>query len=305
MTETAIDLFSGAGGFSEGARMAGVRVLWAANHWADAVVAHATNHPDTVHITQDLQQADWTRVPDHDLLLASPACTGHTRARGKDKPHHDAARSTAWAVVSALECRRPPCGLVENVPEFLRWELYPVWEQAVRVLGYSISPYIIDAADHGVPQNRVRLFLALTRSRNPITLKLPKREHVPISAVIDWDSGKWKPIYTDTRAAATLRRVAHARERHGERFLVEYYGSAKGGRSINRPIGAITTSGNHHAIVDGDRMRFLMVPEFKRIQSFRDDYWLPDTRTEAVKMLGNAVPPVVARDLIVALRESA
>lgn len=29
----AIDLFAGAGGFTEGADLAGVSVVWAANHW--------------------------------------------------------------------------------------------------------------------------------------------------------------------------------------------------------------------------------------------------------------------------------
>ena len=36
----AIDLFAGAGGFSEGARAAGVNVVWAANHWPAAVAVH-------------------------------------------------------------------------------------------------------------------------------------------------------------------------------------------------------------------------------------------------------------------------
>ncbi|MCB4349595.1 DNA cytosine methyltransferase (plasmid) [Burkholderia vietnamiensis] len=46
--------------------------------------------------------------------------------------------------------------------------------------GYAIAPYIIDAADHGVPQHRKRLFLVCTRSAAPITLDLPKRDHSPI-----------------------------------------------------------------------------------------------------------------------------
>lgn len=70
---TAVDLFAGLGGFSEGARLAGVRVAWAANHWQAAVDTHARNHLETAHSCQDLHQADWTRVPAHDVLLASPA----------------------------------------------------------------------------------------------------------------------------------------------------------------------------------------------------------------------------------------
>jgi len=79
----AADLFAGLGGFTEGAEAAGVDVVWAANHWPQAVECHRRNHPRVEHLCQDLQQADWTTVPRHDLLLASPACQGHSKARGK------------------------------------------------------------------------------------------------------------------------------------------------------------------------------------------------------------------------------
>ncbi|WP_419606333.1 DNA cytosine methyltransferase, partial [Thiolapillus sp.] len=108
-----IDLFAGAGGFSTGATMAGARVVWAANHWRSAVIIHKANHPDAVHVCQDLHQADWSQVPEHDVMLASPSCQGHSHARGKDRPHHDASRSTAWAVVSAVEHHRPPFVVIE------------------------------------------------------------------------------------------------------------------------------------------------------------------------------------------------
>ena len=139
-----IDLFAGAGGFTEGARMAGVHVAYAANHWPLAVSFHRANHPETRTDCQDVQQADWRRVPCHDVQLASPACQGHTPARGKERPYHDALRSTAWAVVSCAEYHRSAAVVVENVPAFLNWTLYPAWEDAMRRLGYSVAPHLID-----------------------------------------------------------------------------------------------------------------------------------------------------------------
>jgi DNA (cytosine-5)-methyltransferase 1 len=70
----AIDLFAGWGGFSTGAQQAGVQVVWAANHSRLAVDVHSANHPGVPHECQDLRQADWSRLPRYDLLLASPAC---------------------------------------------------------------------------------------------------------------------------------------------------------------------------------------------------------------------------------------
>lgn len=300
----AIDLFAGLGGFSEGAEIAGCSVVWAANHWPEAVNTHQANHPTTMHICQDLHQADWTAVPAFDLLLASPACQGHTRARGKERAHHDATRSTAWAVISALECHRPPLGVVENVPEFTKWALFSAWCSALAALGYAVSPHIVDAADHGVPQHRVRTLIALTRSKHPVTLALPRRDHVPAAGIIDWNTTRWSPIERDGRSAATLARIRTGRAAHGERFLTAYYGNEKGGRSIHRPIGTITTR-DRWAVIDGDRMRMVSVPEARQAMGFRPSYALPSSPKLAMHMLGNAVPPTVAADFIAALLEAA
>lgn len=301
----AIDLFAGAGGFTEGAEMAGCRVVWAANHWRAAVDVHTANHPDTAHACQDLHQADWTRVPAHDLLLASPACQGHTRARGKERPHHDATRSTAWAVVSALEYHRPAFGVVENVPEFTRWALFPAWCSALTALGYSIAPHLIDAADHGVPQHRERVFIVLARgAKYPMELALPKRDYTPAASIIDFDAGAWSPVRKPGRSPATLERIANGRKQHGERFLTAYYGNERGGRSLSRPIGTITTR-DRWAVIDGDRMRMVSVTEAKRAMGFREGYRLPERAKDAMHMLGNAVVPKVACDVIEAVRAAA
>lgn len=304
----AIDLFAGAGGFTTGAEMAGVNVVWAANHWPAAVGIHLLNHPSTQHACQDLHQANWLDVPAHDLLLASPCCQGHSRARGKanGNPQHDASRSTAWAVVSALECHQPYAALVENVAEFTQWGLYPAWCSALTALGYAIAPHVIDAADHGVPQHRRRLFIVLTRSQHPLELQLPKRDHTPASTIIDWHTGNWTPIHRPGRSAATLRRIAAGRAANGDQFLAPYYGSGSGetGRSLSRPIGTITTR-DRWAVINGNHMRMLNVTEARRAMGFPDNYQLPDQHRLAMHMLGNAVCPPVARDVINTIREAA
>ncbi len=303
---TVVDLFAGLGGWSTGATMAGCRVLWAANHWQDAVNWHSANHPDAIHVCQDLHQANWAEVPAHDLLLASPCCQGHSKARGKanGNPQHDASRSTAWSVVSALEFHRPPAAIVENVPEFLEWSLYPAWSAAMNALGYQLAPHVIDCADLGVPQNRIRLFIVCTKSKSPLFLDLPKHTHKSAMSFIDLNSGKWSPIVKPGRSAATLRRVTNGREQFGDTFVMSYYGNTHSGRDITRPIGTITTR-DRWAIVHGDRMRMLSADENMLAMSFPKETKRPDNHRLTVHMAGNAVPPVAATQIITALEKAA
>jgi DNA (cytosine-5)-methyltransferase 1 len=300
MNTTAIDLFAGCGGFTEGASAVDVPVIWAANHWLDAVNCHAANHPETQHVCQDLQQADWTAVPDHDLLLASPSCQGHARARGKERPHHDAARSTAWAVVECAEVHRQHAAVIENVPEFLDWVLFPAWRTAMEALGYAMSYNVLDAADFGVPQNRVRLIIVATRSKAPLVIKAPKiLGQYPIAPFIDWsDAPKWRKI-DRTLAKNTRDRIKNGRRDFGSRFIMPYYGSGSGltGRSVDRPVGTITTL-DRWAIVDGDRMRMFSVDECRAAMGFRPDYVLPKQKKLAKHMLGNAICPPLASFVI-------
>lgn len=301
-----IDLFAGAGGFSTGAAQAGCRVIWAANHSPAAVRWHAANHPGTEHACQDLQQADFRHAPRHDLLLASPACQGHSPARGKERPHHDAQRSTAWAVVTCAEVHRPALVLLENVPEFARWTLYPAWCAAMHALGYALAPMVLDAADFGVPQHRRRLFIAATRSRHPVELKFDTVPHRPASSSISLASGKWSPINKPGRSARTLARIAAGRRAFGDRFLAPYYGSGSGetGRSLDRPIGTLTTRARW-ALIDGDRMRMVLATEGRELMGFPSSYLLPANEAQAWFLTGNAVPPPMARGVINALRAAA
>lgn len=291
----AVDLFAGAGGTSTGARSVGVEIVAAVNHWPRAVEAHALNHPGAQHLCEDAAILDPTTLPAHDLLLASPSCTGHTRARGVDRPHHDAARATAWCALRVAEAQRPRAVIVENVPEMLSWVCYRGWRLALSDLGYRVSEQVIDAADAGVPQHRRRLFVVATRTRRPIEVPQPTAARVNARACLDLDGGAWSPWAS--WCERTRKRIVEGQRVHGADVLAAYYGSETGGRSLDRPIGTLTTV-DRYALVRGDVARMLSVAEMLALSSFPADYQLAGTKRDRVKLIGNAVPPGLAAHVI-------
>lgn len=305
----AIDLFAGAGGWTEGATQAGVTVVAAANHWAKAVASHELNHPNTIHHCQDLNLFDPGDYPAHDLMLASPSCQGHSPARRRDlfgaEARHDKSRATAWCVVDTAEICRPKALIVENIPAFYKWALYPQWKASLEALGYHLREHVLDAADFGVPQNRERAIITGCLSR-PIQIGSGRVEWVAASSFLRFDKGNWSPINKPSRAQATLDRIATGRRQLGTgRFLAPYYSEGSGltGRSIDRPIGTVTTL-DRFLLVDGDRCRCLMVEEYKAAQSFRADYKLTGNRRDQIMQLGNAVPPLLAAHCVRQVREA-
>lgn len=301
----AADLFAGWGGMTEGATRAGARVVYAANHWPLAVEAHAANHPGAHHECQDLRQADFRALPDIDLLLAAPACQGHSRAsQSKRRAYHDALRSTAWAVIDCCDLKEPRVVLVENVPEFLGWRLYPAWKLALESMGYAVSENILLASRLGVPQRRRRLFVVATRSRAPLVLRLDEAEdEPPFGPCIDWHLGSWRPVAS--KSAAVQARVARGRERLGYQFLTQHVTNHPG-VGLDEPIRTITTK-DQWAVVDGDRMRPLTARENLRGMGFPESYRVPAraTRKDMIRGVGNAVCPPKAERAVRFIRAHA
>ncbi|MWG36683.1 DNA cytosine methyltransferase [Halomarina oriensis] len=58
-----------------------------------------------------------------------------------------------------------------------------------------------------------------------------------------------------------------------------------------------------HMFIHPTEARSLTVREAARLQSFRDRYWLPESRTKAYRLVGNAVPPRLGEAVGVAIRK--
>ena len=72
----------------------------AINHDPEAIRMHKVNHPDTLHLTEDIFKVDlhkYVKGRKVALMWASPDCTSHSKAKG-GQPRKRGLRILPWAV---------------------------------------------------------------------------------------------------------------------------------------------------------------------------------------------------------------
>lgn len=185
MEDMIIDCFAGGGGASVGIEMAlGRHVDIAINHNPQAILMHKTNHPATLHLTEDIFKVDLRKyVKDRrvSLMWASPDCTSHSKAKG-GKPRESGLRILPWAVYQHAKAILPDVIIMENVEEIQQWgpldengcpiperkgEDYKKFVTAMKLLGYEFDSRELVAADYGAPTTRKRWYAIFRRDAEP------------------------------------------------------------------------------------------------------------------------------------------
>lgn len=150
-----VDLFCGAGGLSLGLELAGLDVVQAVDHWAQAVETYRANlhHP----IVEDSIVPGYG-IAEADVIVGGPPCQGFSSAGMR---RADDARNTLVGVFATIVAeKRPKAFVFENVEGFLTGGdgrfvfdlLGPVIEA-----GYRVHLRKINAANFGIPQHRKRV----------------------------------------------------------------------------------------------------------------------------------------------------
>ena len=308
------DMFSGLGGGSRGAAAAGATIVGGVDAWNLAVEVFADNFPEARVKRASVEHQDPCQVAEElgpiDLLLASPECTSHSCARG-GRPRSDASRELAFEAVRYARAMSPRWIVIENVIPMRSWSRYPELLADLHGLGYRVAEHVLDAADHGVPQRRRRLFLLGDREADPPSRVAKRRGPKPSAIRVLDRSGAWRRslLYDRGRAAATITRAGRAVAALGDNspFLIVYYGNdgAGGWQPLTVPLRTVTTIdrfGLCEPSPDGATLRMLQVPELARAMGFNGDLILRrGTRRERIMMLGNAVCPPVMKAAVEAL----
>ncbi len=274
MDSIIIDCFAGGGGASVGIEMAlGRQVDIAINHDPAAIIMHKTNHPDTLHLTEDIFKVKlqkYVKGKHVALMWASPDCTSHSKAKG-DKPRESGLRILPWSVYKHAKAILPDVIIMENVEEIQQWgpldeQGYPIKEKkgeeyrkfisAMQNLGYDFSCRKLVAADYGAPTTRKRWYAIFRRDGKAIVW--PQQTHnrggtdglkkwVPVASVLDFSNlgksifGRKKPL-----ADNTMKRIARGLQKYvfenPEPFIIQvnHGGSNFRGQSVHSPMPTIT-----------------------------------------------------------------
>ena len=237
MSGLIIDCFAGGGGASVGIEMAlGRPVDIAINHDPQAIRMHKVNHPDTLHLTEDIFKVDLKKyvAGRHVALMwASPDCTSHSKAKG-GQPRNKGLRILPWAVYKHAKAILPDVILMENVEEIQQWgpldeaghpikeragEDYKRFIAAMKRLGYDFDSRELVAADYGAPTTRKRWYAIFRRDGKRITWPEPthskngadgRQKWLECGDYIDW-SDLGRSIFDRPRplADATMKRIAN------------------------------------------------------------------------------------------------
>jgi DNA (cytosine-5)-methyltransferase 1 len=306
-----VELFAGPGGMSEALALQGLAADLAVE--VDALACATARAAGHTRKRGDVYGLDPLRAVDNaDVtgMLAAPPCQGFSDGGLKDGRADLQALLDLIACMGCGEDHRPDyvmtLGDIRSilVAEPMRWAhalapewvlleqvpaVLPIWEaigEELEALGYWTVVGVVNAADHGVPQDRARAVLLASRV-HPVYLPEPTTP-VPVGADTVLGAGTLGfPRRADRGETVTLGGVAYR---------------ARDLRRTELPAFTVTSKARSWTFwPDDGPPRPLTIAEAGQLQSFRADYPWAGDRSNAFLQAANAHPPRLGSALLAAV----
>lgn len=184
---TVIDLFSGAGGFSEGFIQAGFHVLASVEFDLKVAETQKFNHArykkyKTHVIVEDLRSSknvisrlQTLEIEKVDVIIGGPPCQGFSRLNLRSCNSHNPLNRLFYKFLNIANFFRPYIIVLENVADLARFENGRITDEIIRCfkeIGYKVEKTILNAVHFGVPQKRNRIFFIGTKDK--CTVEFPE-----------------------------------------------------------------------------------------------------------------------------------
>jgi DNA (cytosine-5)-methyltransferase 1 len=332
-----IDLFSGCGGLSYGLEEAGFDIAFAIDNWKDALDTLAHNHKNTKTYLADLGNETAEQICKKngikkgtvDVVVGGPPCQGFSIS-GKRNPN-DPRNRLYKSFVDFVSFLKPKVFLMENVPNLVSMQEGKIKDEIIKDFereGYKVSWKIMDASEYGVPQKRRRvIFIGLKNGKEFVFPKVKTPTAITAKEAISdlpeetLSEGQAYPLAPLSDYQKLMRKGAksifnHVATVHTEqtksiinmvpdganyKSLPKHLHSTRkvniAWTRLNSKKPSYTMDTGHNHIFHYKFNRVPTTRETARIQSFPDTFIFLGGKTSQLKQVGNAVPPLLAREL--------
>jgi DNA (cytosine-5)-methyltransferase 1 len=207
-----LDLFSGCGGLSHGLAKAGFHSIAANEYQKVFSESYGANHPKAEVIQGDVTDpAIFTRLKAFkgkvEMLSGGPPCQGFSTIGSKEEK--DPRNKLFYAMMQLADHLRPKVIFFENVSGFKRMYGGRAFDALLKELdsmGYvlPVPPQVLDAADFGAPQHRLRTVVIAFRKGVKNDFEFPNPTHGDGTSLLN---KKLRPQLTMEEAISDLPQI--------------------------------------------------------------------------------------------------
>ena len=309
---TAIDLYSGIGGWTLGMKLSGIDNLASFEWWDEANQTHnlnfGTNHKEiNIREIDVLKDLDFNKKID--FIVGSPPCTQFSFANKGGNGNIQDGLIDIYKFLEVVEYIKPKYWAMENIPrvaDILQNELNLGSLKRFRSLVKVIT--VVDSADYGVPQNRKRM----VAGNFPLELFESYRFNIQKTTLGHVLDALSKDIIVDSNYGYKIPRLdvtelenevdltqEEERINRDSKTFHPVYNKMEFPDKLDRPSRTITatcTRVSRESIIikSNNGFRRLNVRERGVLQGFPITYqFYGRSLNSKFKMIGNAVPPIL------------
>ena len=273
----------------------------------------------------DITKINEQELPDFDMLVGGFPCQAFSIA-GKRKGFEDTRGTLFFDIARIIKAKQPRLVFLENVKGLLshdNGETFRIIIATLDELGYDLQWQVLNSKNHGVPQNRERVFIIghLRGTSRPKVFPFRGTDSKDIEVAGYIPESVWPgrheqirrihgiggigPTIPTGQGGGVMTKIAireatkkgYAEETIGDSINLSVPNSkTRRGRIGNQIAQTLDTGMQQHTLTPDMKIRRLTPIECERLQGFPDN-WTVGSDTQRYKQCGNAVTVNVIRDI--------
>lgn len=315
---TSADLFCGAGGMAKGFELAGFNQIAGLDWFKEAGMTYRHNFKHPL-IEGDITNADVKKrfvetiknqLKGKALTVLSGGfpCQGFSMSGSRIV--EDPRNSLYKDMLEIIKELQPKFIVAENVKglrSMLKGKVEDKIKKDIKALGYEVNVTVLNSADYYVPQKRERIIFIANR--------IEKKNYHPLPLLEEDSYVTTKEAIEDLIKVKDNKEINHIRTKHKDE-MKKRLAAVPEGKSLYENYSdswkkcpwneaSCTIKENHGGVnIHPIEPRVITVREMARLQSFPDDFIFKGSKAKQMIQIGNAVPPLMAKAIALAIQKT-